>query len=368
VSPGTGTPTGTVEFKMGSTSLGTATLSSGVGSVTTSSLPVGSDTISMVYSGDTDFAGGTSTGTATIGQSASSTSLTVSNANPGATQSVTLTAMVSATSPGAGVPGGTVEFLNNGSSIGTATLSGGTATFTTTLPIAVNSITAVYNGDTNFSSSASSAVTVSAGTGNDQWLNQVFQILLNRPITAAEIPYWDKQFAKGRSRYSIANQISHGKEAKLTNVQDVFNYYLGRNGTPAELAAAVKAAHETNTSVQAAVLGSQAFYKASGGTYTAYFQSLMYSVFGNTFPNPHIEHQLSAGVPRIRVANGLLQSNLGRQSLLTFVYNTVLNRDPTQPEVKLYLSQMKYDNVLLRSIVVTLLASNEFYVKATSPS
>ena len=90
VSPGTGVPTGTVVFMLGSTTLGTATLTSGVGSITTSSLPAGNDTISMIYSGATDFTGGTSTGLVTIGQSASSTILTVSNPNPNATQSVTL--------------------------------------------------------------------------------------------------------------------------------------------------------------------------------------------------------------------------------------------------------------------------------------
>jgi hypothetical protein len=42
----------------------------------------------------------------------------------------------------------------------------------------------------------------------------------------------------------------------------------------------------------------------------------------------------------------------------------VLNRDPTQPEIVLYLKQMKNENVLLRAIVVTLLASSEFYVDA----
>ena len=365
VSPGTGVPTGTVAFMLGSTTLGTATLASGVGSITTSCLPAGSDTISMVYSGSTDFAGGTSTGTVTIGQSASSTTLTVSNPNPNATQSVTLTATVSATSPGVGVPTGTVEFFNNGSSIGTATLSGGKATLTATLPIVVNSITAQYSGDTNFSSSTSPAVNVAVGTANERWLNQLFEVLLDRPITTAEIPYWNKQLAKGRSRYSIASEISKGKEAKLVAVQNAFNLYLGQPGTPSELVAAVKTARATNTSVQAAVLGSQTFYNFSGGTYTSFYQSLLISVFGTTFPNLQTEHQLSEGKSRIRVANALLQSNLGRQSLLTQAFNAVLKRDPTQPEVVLYLSQMKHENVQLRSIVVTLLGSSEFFVDAT---
>ncbi len=129
--------------------------------------------------------------------------------------------------------------------------------------------------------------------------------------------------------------------------------------------AAVKTARVTSTSVQAAVLGSQTFYNFSGGTYTSFYQSLLFSVFGTTFPNLQTEHQLSEGKSRIRVADALLQSNLGRQSLLTQAFDTVLDRDPTQPEVVLYLSQMKHENVQLRSIVVTLLASSEFFVKST---
>jgi autotransporter-associated beta strand protein len=369
ISPGTGTPTGTVQFLNGSTSLGTATLSSGAGSITTSTLPSGTNTITVIYSGDTDFKGSTSTGSVAIGQTASSTSLTVSNPNPSATQSVTFTANVTAVSSGAGTPTGTVEFLDaSGNSFGSATLKAGVATLTTTLPIAVNSVTAQYSGDANFSSSTSNTVSVDVGTPNEEWLNKTFMILLNRPLTSAEVPYWDKQFAKGRSRYSIANEISNGKEARNASVQDAFMVYLGRNGTPVEVKQVVRTANATNTSVQAAILGSRLFYNQSGGTYTTYFQGLLTAVFGTTFPDVQIERMLSAGVPRILVAHRLLQSDLGRQSVLTFAYNAVLKRDPTQPEVALYLSQMKHENVLLRSIVVTLLASSEFYVRATSPA
>ncbi len=215
VSPGTGSPTGTVQFMFGSTVLGTGTLTNGVASITTSSLPVGSDTISTTYSGNTDFSGNTSSGTVTVGQAQTVTALSVSNSNPGANQSVTFTATVTAATAGVGTPTGSVTFLNDGTEIGTATLSSGKATFTTTLPIAASSVTAQYSGDSNFSSSTSPAVTVSVGTANDQFLNQVFLIELNRPITTAELPYWDKQFADGRTRQSIVNQIATSKEARL---------------------------------------------------------------------------------------------------------------------------------------------------------
>jgi len=60
-SPGAGTPTGTVTFKDGSSTLGTGTLdSSGQAMFTTSTLTVGSHSITASYGGDTTFKEGTS--------------------------------------------------------------------------------------------------------------------------------------------------------------------------------------------------------------------------------------------------------------------------------------------------------------------
>ena len=56
----TTTPTGTVTFKDGATTLGTGTLSAGVATYATTSLPIGSDSITAVYAGDTNFNGSTS--------------------------------------------------------------------------------------------------------------------------------------------------------------------------------------------------------------------------------------------------------------------------------------------------------------------
>src|SRR5262249_1011568 len=61
-------------------------------------------------------------------------------------QTVTFTATVSVTAPGAGTPTGTVTFLDGGSTLGTGTLSGGTAPFTTsTLPVGSHPITAAHS-------------------------------------------------------------------------------------------------------------------------------------------------------------------------------------------------------------------------------
>lgn len=95
--------------------------------------------------------GGTSTGT-----TASTTTLSASESTVTAGGSVTLTASVSPTAAT-----GSVTFLSNGSSIGNATLSAGTASYTATFTTAgSDTLTATYGGDSTYASSTSSAVTL----------------------------------------------------------------------------------------------------------------------------------------------------------------------------------------------------------------
>jgi hypothetical protein len=75
-------------------------------------------------------------------------------------QGVTFTATVTANAPGSGVPTGTVIFYDGTTQLGTGTLNSvGQATFTTSSPAVGNhSITAVYDADTNFTSSTSASL------------------------------------------------------------------------------------------------------------------------------------------------------------------------------------------------------------------
>ena len=161
VSPGSGTPTGTVTFKDGATTLcNTVALSGGAATCSTSSLAVGSHTtVTAVYSNDANFSASTSTNfTQTVNKAATTTSL-ASSLNPSVFgQSVTFTATVAAVSPGAGTPTGTVTFNDGAATIcSTVALSSGQATCSTS-SLAGGShatVTAVYSSDASFSTSTS---------------------------------------------------------------------------------------------------------------------------------------------------------------------------------------------------------------------
>ncbi len=83
-----------------------------------------------------------------------------SSTNPStASTPVMFTARVSPIAPGAGVPTGTVSFREGPTLLGTVTLSGGAATFSTAaLSAGSHSLTATYAGDSNFTGSTSAAL------------------------------------------------------------------------------------------------------------------------------------------------------------------------------------------------------------------
>src|SRR5437016_14236730 len=155
------TLTGTVTFLDGTTTLGTGTVSGGIATFATSTLAVGSHSITASYGGDTNFTGSTSAVLTQTVNKASTTTTVASSANPSVFgQSVTFTATVAPVAPGAGSPSGTVTFLDGTTTLGTGTLSAGTATFTTsTLAVGSHPITASYGGDANFSGSSSAVLT-----------------------------------------------------------------------------------------------------------------------------------------------------------------------------------------------------------------
>lgn len=154
-----GTPTGTVTFLNGTTSLGTGTLSAGVATLLTSTLPIGTDSITASYGGDSTFASSISAPViVTVTGVPTTTALTASPTTIAQGANVTLTATVTGSG---GTPTGTVTFLNGTTSLGTGTLSGGVATLmTATLPVGSDSITASYGGDATFGNSVSAPVIV----------------------------------------------------------------------------------------------------------------------------------------------------------------------------------------------------------------
>lgn len=162
VAPGSGAVNdGTVTFTQGANTLGSGSVTNGTATFTTDALPAGSYKIIASYSGGTNGKASTSSPiTQVVNKSAPTISLS-SSANPAEWgQQITFTAQVSPPS-GNIDPTGKVVFKRGSTTMATVPLTSGTAQFTTTLPVGDYTITASYNGDTNYTSVTSSGLSQS---------------------------------------------------------------------------------------------------------------------------------------------------------------------------------------------------------------
>jgi hypothetical protein len=90
-------------------------------------------------------------------------SLNSSATNAYSGDSITLAAQVSSAS---GTPSGTVSFLNGTTALGSTVLAGGNATLTTSaLPVGLDTVTASYTGDANFSATTSAPLNITVNPG-----------------------------------------------------------------------------------------------------------------------------------------------------------------------------------------------------------
>jgi len=155
------TPTGSVTFMDGTTTLGTVALdAAGNAVLTVSTLAAGAHTLSASYSGDANYVARTSlTMPQTVNKVLGATTV-AGLPNPSTYgDSVTITATVARVGAGAAATG-SVTFKDGTTVLGTATLSAaGTATLTTAaLAAGARSFTVAYAGDANYLASTSTAV------------------------------------------------------------------------------------------------------------------------------------------------------------------------------------------------------------------
>jgi hypothetical protein len=155
----TGTPTGTVTFLSGSTTLGTGTLdSTATATYTAASLNATTYSITASYAGDTAFSGSVSAAQNLVVATVTPTVTLTAPSTAVVGASVTLSVVVAGTP---GTPTGTVTFKDGTTTLSTATLASGAASYSTSaLAAGAHSIIVSYSGDSIFGAATSAASTV----------------------------------------------------------------------------------------------------------------------------------------------------------------------------------------------------------------
>ena len=150
----------TADIRDAGISIGTATNNDGIVSFQTSTLSVGTHSLTAVFAGDAFNGPSTSAVLSQIVVPPSTTTLTASPAAPLFGQPVTLTATVT----GGTATGGKVVFYDGVTPVGTATASGSQATLSTVmLGLGARSLTAYYLGSSTLGASVSTPISKTIG-------------------------------------------------------------------------------------------------------------------------------------------------------------------------------------------------------------
>ena len=169
-----GAPSGMVTFRDGTTSIGTAAVNaSGIATLTTGALSVASHAITATYAGDSTYAASTS-GTMNQVVNRAGRSRRLPRQSTPRWQPRRSPSRPPLPQPAPGTPTGTVQFVIDGvNSGGPVALVSGKATSAaiTSLGAGGHSVTAVYGGDVNFTTSTSATLTqnVSGGVTNNNF-------------------------------------------------------------------------------------------------------------------------------------------------------------------------------------------------------
>ncbi|MGW7488895.1 beta strand repeat-containing protein, partial [Streptomyces sp. NPDC054786] len=250
VTPGAGTPTGTVTFDFGDGAAPvTVPLINGAATTphtwtTTAGSPY---PLTAAYNGDGDFAPSTGTATQTVGPVATAMTLASSPEPSAAGQNVTFTARVFAVPPGAGTPTGTVTFdFGDGSAPVTAPVLGGIATTDHAYATTAGSpytATATYSGDADFTTATATVphtVTAIAATTATTVTSSPDPTVTGQPVTVtaavvptpsgAGVPTGTVTFDFGDGAAAITAPLSGGAVT-------VAHTYTGATGSPYSITA-----------------------------------------------------------------------------------------------------------------------------------
>jgi hypothetical protein len=162
VSSTAGTPSGSVSYHLGTDSLGTAPLSSGVARLQVSNLPVGLDRLTAAFAATGAFQAGVSSPvTVFVSKDAATLSLIAAKASVRAGRTDTLTATLVVRKPGTAIPTGRIAFYDGKKALGTCALKSGSCKFVlSTKARGQHTLTAVFGGSAILGSATSKAIVV----------------------------------------------------------------------------------------------------------------------------------------------------------------------------------------------------------------
>jgi hypothetical protein len=374
VTPGAGTPTGSITFEDGGSSLGTSPVDgSGVASFTTSTLGAGSHVITAVYGGDASLA---SSGSAALHETvlpvASTTIDLRTSTYPSAPgQPVWLTISVGG---GDVVPTGVVRLTVNGQPVSGGGLFGGYelgpkgTAYMEILGLinGDNRIDVDYMGDHLHNSSRATWVqTVAPASPDRRFVNQVYNDVLLRSADSAALGWVTALDQRRIDRTHVALAFTSSTEYLTDRVQDAYLAHLGRYADPAGLSYWIGIIRGGGTFEQLDVsfLGSPEYFAGAGGTADAFLDALYWDVFGRAVDGSgrrYWDQRLASGTPQWQVAMAMVLSYEAMSNRVIDDYWWLLGRPPDSAGLAYWTGALQH-GIRDEQLFAFLIGSDEYW-------
>jgi hypothetical protein len=166
---------------------------------------------------------------------------------------------------------------------------------------------------------------------NAAFVNAAFQVLYNRPATAADVAYWMSPAMASQGQAGVVQAMLNTPAFRQLEINALFQHFLGRPATSADMAFYGSGAM-TMAQVAAAIMGSPAYYATAGGTIAGFLSKVYSDALGypiNTQAMTYVNGQFTStqGISSASFATYVEQSSSGSAYLTVLLAQNVLHHD-----------------------------------------
>jgi hypothetical protein len=204
-------------------------------------------------------------------------------------------------------------------------------------------------------------------SGNTDYVNRLYQSLLNRSPDSNALAYWSNLLNAGTSRYTVVSQILQSQEYRTVEVSSVYAKLLKR--APDALGMATFTAQLANgvslESVEMTIAGSAEYYQMRGQGQTAGFLNALFSDALNRTIDPGSAATLGQALASQTLTRGTIAAMVFSsleydQNIVQVYYQSFLHRQADSSGLTSFASGLQQGE-LDQDVIAAILSSQEYY-------
>ncbi|HWB12697.1 MAG TPA: DUF4214 domain-containing protein [Pirellulales bacterium] len=225
-------------------------------------------------------------------------------------------------------------------------------------------ITVVFSEQGVLEATVTSTAIIS-GTGNQQFVDQVYRDLLGRQPDADGLAVWLAQLDQGMPRNQFVAQIEQSAEYRQDQVTAIYQKYLHRPADPAglEMGGRLLAHGASDEQVAEIVVGSQEYFGLHGGTDDAFLAALFQDALNRPIDagaKAAFGQALAAGASRAQIAEAVFSSREYHNDVVDDVYLRLLHRHADTAGQSFWTNWLDAGNTD-EQLMAALAASDEYF-------